>query len=64
MGASQFNVGGSCFSDGGALFLSRRCTPYGGIGFDEVGVFEKNGRMGGAPPMPPTMGNPGQLPSP
>ena len=69
MGASQFNVGegggrGGCFSDGGALFLSRGCTPYGRIGFDGVGVFEKNGRMGGAPPMPPTMGNPGQLPSP
>ena len=35
MGASQFNVGegggrGGCFSDGGALFLSRGCTPLGG----------------------------------
>ena len=53
MGASRFNVGRSCFSDGGALFLSRGCTPYGGIGFDGVGVFGKNGRMGGAPPCPP-----------
>ena len=58
MGASRFNVGGSCFSDGGALFLSRGCTPYGRIGFDGVGVFEKNGRMGGAPPMPPHYGKP------
>ena len=54
MGASRFN-GGGCFLDGGASFLSR--------GFDGVGVFEKKCKMGGAPHMPPTMGNPGQLPS-
>ena len=37
MGASRFNVGGSCFSDGGALFLSRGCTSDGGLGVDGVG---------------------------
>ena len=44
-------VGGCCL-DGGALFLSGGCTPWGAsvlMGW----VFEKNCRMGGCPGAPP-----------
>ena len=58
-GASRFN-GGFVFQMRGASLLSGgECTPWQGHQF-WWGVFKKNCRMGGGPPMPPppTMGNP------
>ena len=58
-GASRFN-GGSCFSDGGASYLSEGCAPWGHRFWWGGGGSKKNCRMGGgAPPhASPTMGNP------
>ena len=58
MGASRFNGGGVVFQMGELYFQVGGAPHWGGIGIDGVGVFEKNGRMGGAPPMPPHYGKP------
>ena len=54
----DISIGGGCFSDGGASFLSAGGALPGGIGFDGGGG-EKNCRIGGWPPHAlHTMGNP------
>ena len=58
-GCLTFQLGGGCFSDGGASFLSAGGALPGGIGFDGGGGGEKNCRIGGWPPHAlHTMGNP------
>ena len=58
-GASRFN-GGVCFSDGRLHFQMGGMSHGEGFGFGGRGGFsKKNHKMGGAPHVPPTMGNPG-----
>ena len=53
-GCLTFQLGGGCFSDGGASFLSAGGALPGGIGFDGGGV-KKTVGSGGGPPMPYTL---------
>ena len=55
-GASRFNGGEGCFSDGGTSFLIGGGCPMWGIGFDGRGFQKKNRWMrGGAPPHVPPL---------
>ena len=54
----QWGGGGFVFQMGVALFLNEGSAPWGGIGFDGAGSFEKNREMWAPPCPPPTMGNP------
>ena len=62
-GASRFNGGGVCLSDGEASFLSGGDAPWGALVLMEGGVFDKNLWIidgMGVPPLPScphTMGN-------